>query len=120
MAFDKGAAQRRVITAILATVLATVAAGCGVTKSSSSCKNAVCKIELSGKGANVELDGPNLKVVLAGTADGKAELKLMRIDAVPEETVKLAEGEAGVSFSYGITVEEIDGDKVRLRMRPNI
>jgi len=120
MADDQGAARRRVITAILATVLATPAAGCGVTKSSSSCRNAVCEIQLSGKGANVELDGPNLEVVLAGTADGKVELKLMRIGAVPEETVKLAEGESGVAFSYGITVEEVDGDKVRLRMRPNI
>ena len=120
MAFDKSAARRRVITAILATVLGTVAAGCGATKSSSSCENAVCEIELSGEEANVELDTANLKVVLAGTTDGKAELKLMRIAAVREETVKLAEGESGVSFSYGITVEEVDGDKVRLRMRPLI
>ena len=104
--------------AVLLVVFAAGAIGCGVTKSSYSCENAECKVKLSGKGADAELDTLNLKIVLAGSEDGMATLQLSRLASGPDETVQLAQGETAEALGTRITLERVEGKEVTFRTSP--
>jgi hypothetical protein len=98
-------------------LLTLAAIGCGVTTTSTSCHNADCDIKLSGNGADTELGSLGLAIELADTDGDKAELKLRRLTGSGREAIALAEGESRTALGALITLEDVDGSKVKLHAR---
>jgi hypothetical protein len=106
-----------VLTAALV-VMAIVAAGCGVTSTSVRCENATCEAKLSGGGATADIDALALKVTLKDTDGAEATLKIERQAAVPDKTVTLTERESAVVLGARVTLLDVDGSAVIVRLIP--
>lgn len=100
-------------------VIAAGLVGCGVTTSSFSCQNADCEINLSGSGADAELDTQGITVVLAETGDGTATLDVIGQAGGPDETVELAVGDSAEVLDLTLTLERVEGREVTLSTSPS-
>lgn len=107
------------LSLVLSVMIAAGLAACGVTTSSSRCQNANCQINLSGSGADVELDTLGITVVLAGTGDSMATLDVIGQAGGPDETVELAVGDSAEVLDLTLTLERLEGSEVTLSTSPS-
>lgn len=86
---------------------------CGnVTTSNFACQNAACQANLSGGGAEAELDSLGLTVQLAEVDGEEATFEVFGEDGGPDEEVTLSEGESADVLGAQMTLDSVEGDEV--------
>ncbi len=110
----------RVRATVLSLAVAATLGGCVGTSSTFSCQNSDCNVNLSGAGADADLDSLGVTVRLAGVEDDEAALEVSSKGAGSGsgEQVLLAEGESAQLGGLELTCERIEGDEVGLTIGP--
>lgn len=108
----------RVRATLLSLAVAATLGGCVGTSSTFSCQNSDCDVNLSGAGAEADLDSLGVTVRLAGVKDDEAALEVSGTGAGPGEQVLLAEGDSAQLSGLELTCERIEGDQVGLTIGP--